>query len=113
MPSHTLRASAGIFNGWLPTFILEQTLRIDGVSEAPGARAARVVLEGGEDGLGGWLQDAETGFKAVFGVGFREVVERLLLPALRRMDLDFAATLLRQKLLKRLAATPMRRAISA
>jgi hypothetical protein len=26
----TLRASAGVFNGWLPTFILEQTLRVDG-----------------------------------------------------------------------------------
>ena len=51
------------------------------------------VLERGEDGFRRRLQNAETGFETVLGVGFGEVVERLLLTALGRVDFDFAALL--------------------
>ena len=64
---------------------------VEAFDAAGGSGEVEGVFEGVGDGLGGGFEDAEAGFKAVFGVGFGEVEESFFFAALGGADFDAAA----------------------
>jgi hypothetical protein len=59
------------------------------------------------------VHDAETLLECVFRVGFHQIEQRLLLPALRRQDLHFVAALFAEQLLQRFAILEIHRHVDA